>query len=153
MKAVESELELSGRALQRRLTGECTNFLLIEQYGGADGELSDALRYLSQRNTIPDKVVGLLKDIETEEFAHLEMIATMVYKLTKDATVEQMEAAGLGRTTVTVTRRCITIMRQAYPGWLLTYRPMAIRSPTCMYEDITGGESARDVSMDHRPDG
>gem|GEM_PF-6017790 len=31
----------------------------------------------------------------TNEFAHLEMIATMIYKLTKDATPEQMKAAGL----------------------------------------------------------
>src|SRR5690606_9563090 len=64
--------------------------LLLEQYGGADGELSAALRYLNQRYSIPDKVVGLLTDIGTEEFAHLEMIATMVYKLTKDATPEQL---------------------------------------------------------------
>ena len=69
--------------------------LLIEQYGGADGELAAALRYLNQRYTIPDKVIGLLTDIGTEEFAHLEMIATMVYKPTKDATPEQMKAAGL----------------------------------------------------------
>lgn len=55
---------------------------LIEQYGGADGELAAALRYLNQRYTIPDKVIGLLTDIGTEEFAHLEMIATMVYKWT-----------------------------------------------------------------------
>ena len=69
---------------------------LIEQYGGADGELAAALRYLNQRYTIPDKVIGLLTDIGTEEFAHLEMIATMVYKLTKDATPEQLKQAGLG---------------------------------------------------------
>ncbi|SDZ03844.1 manganese catalase family protein [Thermoactinomyces sp. DSM 45892] len=69
--------------------------LLVEQYGGADGELAAALRYLNQRYTIPDKVVGLLTDIGTEEFAHLEMIATMIYKLTKDATPEQLKAAGL----------------------------------------------------------
>jgi spore coat protein JC len=68
---------------------------LIEQYGGADGELAAALRYLNQRYTIPDKVVGLLTDIGTEEFAHLEMIATMIYKLTKDATPEQLKAAGI----------------------------------------------------------
>src|SRR5579875_255960 len=68
---------------------------LIEQYGGADGELAAALRYLNQRYTIPDKIIGLLTDIGTEEFAHLEMIATMVYKLTKDASPEQMKAAGL----------------------------------------------------------
>jgi len=43
---------------------------LLEQYGGADGELAAALRYLNQRYTIPDKVIGLLNDIGTEEFAH-----------------------------------------------------------------------------------
>lgn len=69
---------------------------LSEQYGGADGELAAALRYLNQRYTIPEKVIGLLTDIGTEEFAHLEMIATMIFKLTKDATVEQLKAVGLG---------------------------------------------------------
>ncbi|MDR7074108.1 MULTISPECIES: manganese catalase family protein [Bacillales] len=68
---------------------------LIEQYGGADGELAAALRYLNQRYSIPDKVIGLLTDIGTEEFAHLEMIATMIYKLTKDATPEQLKNAGI----------------------------------------------------------
>ena len=67
---------------------------LIEQYGGADGELAAALRYMNQRYSIPDKVIGLLNDISMEEFSHLEMIATMIYKLTKDATPEQMVAAG-----------------------------------------------------------
>ncbi|SMP14089.1 Manganese containing catalase [Laceyella tengchongensis] len=63
--------------------GKCNPTLakyLIEQYGGADGELAAALRYLNQRYTLPAKVKGLLTDIGTEEFAHLEMIATMVYK-------------------------------------------------------------------------
>ncbi len=64
---------------------------LVEQYGGADGELAAALRYMNQRYTIPDKVIGLLTDIATEEFSHLEMIATMIYKLTKDATPEQLK--------------------------------------------------------------
>ena len=69
---------------------------LIEQYGGADGELAAALRYLNQRYTLPDKIIGIVNDIGTEELAHLEMIATMVYKLTKDATPEQLKEAGLG---------------------------------------------------------
>lgn len=69
---------------------------LMEQYGGADGELAAALRYMNQRYTVPDKVIGLLTDISTEEFSHLEMIATMVYKLTKDATPDQLVEAGLG---------------------------------------------------------
>ncbi|MGM1047914.1 MAG: manganese catalase family protein [Bacillota bacterium] len=79
--------------------GKCDPMMakfLIEQYGGADGELAAALRYLNQRYTIPEKVIGVLNDIGTEEFAHLEMIATMVYKLTKDATVEQLMEVGLG---------------------------------------------------------
>ena len=56
---------------------------LISQYGGPDGELSAALRYLNQRYTMPtNKAKGLLTDIGTEEMAHVEMIATMIYQLT-----------------------------------------------------------------------
>jgi spore coat protein JC len=70
--------------------------LLITQYGGPDGELSAALRYLNQRYTMPTGVAkGLFTDIGTEEFAHLEIIATMVYKLTKDASIAELRAAGL----------------------------------------------------------
>ncbi|MEW9105859.1 manganese catalase family protein [Paenibacillus sp.] len=69
---------------------------LFEAYGGANGPLSQALGYLNQRYTMPPQVIGILNDIGTEELAHLEMIATMIYKLTKDATVEQLVEAGLG---------------------------------------------------------
>ena len=31
-----------------------------------------------------------------EELGHMEMISTMIYQLTKDATIEELEAAGLG---------------------------------------------------------
>ena len=39
---------------------------------------------------------ALLTDIGTEELAHIEMISTMIYQLTKDASIEELEAAGLG---------------------------------------------------------
>jgi len=39
---------------------------------------------------------ALLTDIGTEELAHVEVISTMVYQLVKDATPEEMKAAGLG---------------------------------------------------------
>ena len=69
--------------------------LIISQYGGPDGELSASLRYLSQRYTMPLKSVGgLLTDIGTEELAHMEMICTMVYQLTKNLTPEQAKAEG-----------------------------------------------------------
>ena len=70
---------------------------LITQYGGSNGELVAALRYLNQRYTMPDnRGKALLTDIGNEELAHVEMIATMVYQLTKDATPEEMKQAGLG---------------------------------------------------------
>ncbi len=70
---------------------------LTEQYGGANGELAAALRYLNQRFTMPDnRGKALLTDIGTEELAHIEMISTMIYQLTKDATIEELESIGLG---------------------------------------------------------
>ena len=70
--------------------------LLITQYGGSNGELAAALRYLNQRYTMPDnKGKALLTDIGTEELAHIEMISTMIYQLMKDATLEEIKEAGL----------------------------------------------------------
>ena len=70
---------------------------LVTQYGGANGELAAALRYLNQRYSMPyDKGKALLTDIGTEELGHIEMICAMIYQLTKDATKEELEKAGLG---------------------------------------------------------
>lgn len=70
---------------------------LVTQYGGPNGEMAAALRYLNQRYTMPDeRGKALLSDIGTEELAHIEMISTMIYQLTKDATVEELKEAGLG---------------------------------------------------------
>jgi len=69
---------------------------LLAQYGGPDGEFAAAMRYLNQRYTMPDeRGYALLSDIGTEEMAHVEMIASMVYQLMKGATVEELNAAGL----------------------------------------------------------
>ena len=70
---------------------------LVTQYGGANGELAAALRYLNQRYTMPDdKGKALLTDIGTEELGHIEIICAMVYQLTKNATIEELERIGLG---------------------------------------------------------
>ena len=69
---------------------------IISQYGGAQGELGAALRYLNQRYTMPDdKGKALLTDIGTEELAHVEMICTMVYQMLKGATLEEIKKYGL----------------------------------------------------------
>jgi len=42
--------------------------LLVTQYGGSNGELAAALRYLNQRYSMPDeRGYALLNDIGTEE--------------------------------------------------------------------------------------
>ena len=70
---------------------------LFAQYGGPDSELSASQQYLAQRYTMPTpETKALLNDIGTEELAHWEMLGTMIYQLTKDATPEEMKEAGLG---------------------------------------------------------
>ena len=70
--------------------------VIISQYGGPQGELGAALRYLNQRFTMPDDYgKALLTDIGTEELGHVEMICTMLYQLTKGATLEELKAAGM----------------------------------------------------------
>lgn len=70
--------------------------IVIEQYGGADGEAAAANRYLTQRYTMPTGMAkGVLTDIGTEELAHWEMVATLFYKLLEGVTPAQMKAAGL----------------------------------------------------------
>lgn len=115
---------------------------LIEQYGGADGELAAALRYLNQRYTIPDKVIGLLNDIGTEEFAHLEMIAAMVYKLTKDASPEQMKEAGLGGHYANHDK-ALFFHNAAGAPWTATYIQAKGDPIADLYEDIAAEEKAR----------
>jgi spore coat protein JC len=115
---------------------------LVEQYGGADGELSAALRYLNQRYTIPDKIIGLLNDIGTEEFAHLEMIATMIYKLTKDATPDQLKAAGLDTHYVSHDSALYYSNADGVP-WTASYIQAKGDPIADLYEDIAAEEKAR----------
>ena len=71
--------------------------VIISQYGGPDGELAASLRYLSQRFGMPDQnAKAILNDIGTEELAHVYIVQTLVHQLTKNASIEEIEAAGLG---------------------------------------------------------
>ena len=70
---------------------------IITQYGGPDGELAASLRYLSQRYSMPTEVAkATLNDIGTEELAHLEIVGTIVYQLTKGVPPQILEKEGLG---------------------------------------------------------
>ncbi len=72
--------------------------IIITQFGGPDGELSASMRYLSQRYSMPYReVAGILTDIGTEELAHMEMICAIVYQLTKDLSMEEIQASGFDK--------------------------------------------------------
>lgn len=74
---------------------------IITQYGGYAGELGAALRYFSQKFTMPtDEGRALLNDIATEEFGHAEMICIMVHQLLHGASKEELMNAGLTGTYV-----------------------------------------------------
>ena len=69
--------------------------LIISQYGGPDGESAAALRYLSQRFSMPyAELKGILTDIGTEELAHLEMVGAIVHQLTRNLNEKQIQECG-----------------------------------------------------------
>jgi Mn-containing catalase len=52
--------------------------MLLEQFGGANGELAAAMQYSIQGINCEDMVCkDLLMDIGTEELSHLEIIGTL----------------------------------------------------------------------------
>lgn len=65
------------------------------QFGGPDGELGAAMRYLSQRYTAPcNEVKAILSDIGTEELGHLEIVSAIVYQLTRNLSIKEIKEGG-----------------------------------------------------------
>ena len=68
--------------------------LLLEQFGGPQGELAAAMRYFTQ--ALAEEDAGrkdMLLDIATEELSHLEVIGSIVSMLNRGAKGELAEAA------------------------------------------------------------
>lgn len=58
--------------------------LLMEQFGGANGELTAAMQYFTQAFVLREKnpkLYDLFMDIATEELSHLEMVGSMITML------------------------------------------------------------------------
>ncbi len=65
--------------------------LLLEQFGGATGELTAALQYWTQSfHCEHPGIKDMLQDIAIEEFSHLEMVGKLIEAHTKN--VDQTEA-------------------------------------------------------------
>ncbi len=68
--------------------------LLLEQFGGPDGELAAAMRYFTQGlGELDAGRKDLLLDIATEELSHLEVIGSIVAMLNKGVKAQLSEAA------------------------------------------------------------
>ena len=66
--------------------------MLLEQFGGADGELAAAMRYFTQALAEDDAGrKDLLLDIATEELSHLEVIGSIIAMLNKGARAQLSE--------------------------------------------------------------
>src|ERR671938_1007888 len=75
--------------------------LLLEQFGGGNGELKAAMQYFVQafgaRQPYPDKY-DMLMDIATEEFSHLEIVGatiTMLMGTTNGNLKDAVDRSGL----------------------------------------------------------
>ncbi|MGF1925747.1 MAG: manganese catalase family protein, partial [Bacteroidia bacterium] len=70
--------------------------ILLEQFGGENGELAAAMQYFTQafgaKMPHPDKY-DMLMDIATEEFSHLEIVGATIQMLLKGVNGEMKYAA------------------------------------------------------------
>jgi len=137
------------KKLQYPVRVGCTNLKLAQylftQYGGPDGELSAALRYLNQRYTIPtNEAKALLTDIGTEELAHVEVITTMIYQLTKDATAEDFKRAGMGDFYAIRDGALFYSDSNGVP-WTAAYIQATSDPITDLHEDMAAEQKARTV--------
>lgn len=117
--------------------------IIMEQYGGPDGEASASLRYLTQRYGQPyNEVKGMLTDIGTEELAHMEMICAMVHQLTRNLTPEEINASGFAPYFVSHTNGVYQAAANGVP-WTATYYQSKGDVITDLHEDLAAEQKAR----------
>ena len=117
--------------------------VILSQLGGPDGEKGAAGRYLSQRYAMPyANIAGLLTDIGTEEMAHEEIVATIVYQLIRNLTPEQIEGTPFANYYVDHT---LGIYPQSAGGvpFTTTYFQSKGDPITDLHEDLAAEQKAR----------
>lgn len=117
--------------------------IVITQLGGPDGELGASMRYLNQRYAMPYKECkGILTDVGTEELAHLEMIAAIVYQLTRNLTPEQIKEGGFDAYFVDHTTGIYPQFASGTPWSAMTFQSKG--DPlTDLFEDLAAESKAR----------
>jgi spore coat protein JC len=116
---------------------------IITQYGGPDGELAASLRYLTQRYTMPvPQAKAVLTDIGTEELAHMEIVAALVYNLLKGARLEDIKRVGLDGYYADHDRALYFVNGDGVP-WTAAYIQSKGDPITDMYENMAAEQKAR----------
>ena len=79
--------------------------LLLEQFGGPQGELAAAMRYFSQALAESDPGrKDMLLDIATEELSHLEVIGSIIVMMNKGVKGKLAEGTGEGELLAEITK-------------------------------------------------
>lgn len=116
---------------------------VITQYGGPDGELAASLRYLTQRYTMPISAAkGVLTDIGTEELAHMEIVAALVYNLIKDASLDDLKRVGLDGYYADHDRALYFVNASGMP-WTATYIQSKGDPIADLHENLAAEQKAR----------
>ena len=125
------------KTLQYPVNIKCTNpklaKVIISQYGGPDGELAASLRYLSQRFGMPDQKSKAILN---------EMVGSIVHQLTKNASIEEIEKAGLG---AYYTDHGVDVYPQSAAGVPFTAAYLACKGDIIanLQEDLAAEQKAR----------
>ncbi len=116
---------------------------VITQYGGPDGELAASLRYLTQRYTMPTgRSIATLTDIGTEELAHMEIVAALVYGLLVDAPISEIKAAGLDGYYADHDKALYFVSAEGVP-WTAAYIQSKGDPITDLHENMAAEQKAR----------
>ncbi len=117
--------------------------IIMDQYGGPDGELGASLRYLSQRYSMPcGELKGLLTDIGTEELAHFEMIGAMIFQLTRNLSCEDIKKNGFDAYFVTHTDGIYAAAASGMP-WTAAYIQTKGDPVADLHENLAAEQKAR----------
>lgn len=101
------------------------------------------MRYLSQRYSMKNaKIAGVLTDIGTEELGHGEIICAIIYQLTKNLSMEEIEKSGFDKY---YTDRTLGIWPQSAGGVPFNACEFAVKGDpiTDLYEDMAAEQKAR----------
>jgi spore coat protein JC len=117
--------------------------VVITQFGGPDGELGAANRYLAQRYTMPyAQTKGLLTDIGTEELAHIEMVCAIVYQLTRNLSIDEIKKSGYDTYFVDHTTALYPTAASGYPFSASEFQSKG-DAITDLTEDLAAEQKAR----------